>query len=367
VFPGLIDAGSHLGLAEILLEVATRDEGEIARIQPQLRTASAIHPFSEHIRAARCSGITTALAMPARGWLRGQSAVIDLAGWTFRDMARGEDFALHVALPVLPPGLTGDDREERIAEQAGQMREIHEFFTRAAHYAEVMGRPGDEQPRHERDLRLETMTPYLRGDRPVVFHAQSNKEIVESIDFAEKHGLRCVICGGREAWKCAAQLAEKQIPVIIAKVTSYPAGEYEPFDSVFACAALLDQAGVYFAFASDSAADAFNLPLDVGLAVANGLSPERAMHALTLGAAEILGIADEVGSLAPGKVANVIICSGLPIQASAAVTGLFIRGRPVELTSMHTENLEKFRRRPEPKLDPPVELVGPPSLTRRGE
>jgi imidazolonepropionase-like amidohydrolase len=361
----MIDAASELGLSEILEEPATRDEGEIAHIQPELRAASAINPFSEHIGTARCSGITTALAMPARGWIRGQSAVIDLAGWTFPDMRRSDDFALHVAIPVLPADLTQEEREKRTTKHEEQMRELDDFLIEARHYADVMDLPDSKTAHHERDLRLEAMRPYVRVERPVVFYAQSYKHILESIDFADKHRLRCVICGGREAWKCADLLAEKKIPVIIAKVTSYPGGKYEPFDSVYACAAVLDSAGVQYAFASGSASDSFNLPIDVGLAVANGLAPDRAMYAMTLGAAKILGIDDQVGSLEPGKIANVFISSDLPIEVTSGVTAVFIRGKPIALTSIHTENLEKFSRRPEPKLPPPAELVGPPSLSRR--
>ena len=364
VYPGLIDAGSTLGLSEILLEAATRDESEIARIQPELRAASAINPFSEHIRTARCSGITTTLVRPDRGWLRGQSAIVDLAGWTLDDMQHGGDFALHIDLPVLPPDLPKDDRKKRTTEHEEQLREINDFFERAKLYARVMETP-DAPRHHERDLRLESMIPYIRGDRPVVFHANTYKEIIESIDFAAKHELRCVISGGSEAWKCADRLANENIPVIIAKVTNYPRGDYEPFDSVYACAATLDAAGVRYAFGSDSASDAFNLPIDVGLAVANGLAPERAIYGLTLGAADLLGIAGEVGSLEAGKAANLIVTTGSPIQVSSAVTCVFIRGKPIELTSIHTENRDRLSRRPEPKLPPAPELVGPPAFSRQ--
>ena len=366
VYPGLIDAGSELGLSEILLEPATRDEGEIAHIQPEIRAASAVNPFSEHIRTARCSGITTALVRPAHGWIRGQSDVIDLAGWTLSDMQRGDDFALHINLPVLPPDLPKVDQEKRLTEHEEQIREINDFVEQAKLYAKVMVMP-DTPRHHERDLRLESMIPYICGDRPVVFHANTYKEITESIDFAAKHELRCIISGGSESWKCADRLAKENIPVIIAKVTSYPRGDYEPFDSVYACTATLDAAGVRYAFGSDSASDAFNLPIEVGMAVANGLAPERAMYGLTLGAADLLGIAGEVGSLEAGKAANLIITTGPPIQVSAAVTCVFIRGKPIELTSIHTENRDHFGRRPEPNLPPPAELVGPPAISRRPE
>jgi imidazolonepropionase-like amidohydrolase len=102
-----------------------------------------------------------------------------------------------------------------------------------------------------------------------------------------------------------------------------------------------------------------------GMAVAHGLSRERAERALTLGAAEILGVADRLGSIDVGKQADLIVTTDSPLQTVNQVTHMFIAGSPIELTSMHTENYEKFRNRPAPKLPPPIELRGPPNLTTR--
>jgi imidazolonepropionase-like amidohydrolase len=148
-------------------------------------------------------------------------------------------------------------------------------------------------------------------------------------------------------------------------VLSYPRGEYETWDSVYRCASELDRAGVRFCFGSESASGAFDLGSIVGMAVAHGLPRERAEYALTLGAADILGIADRVGSIEPGKRADLIVTTDTPIQTVAQVTHMFIDGRPIELTSMQTENYEKFKNRPMPKLPPVPELRGPKSLTAR--
>jgi adenine deaminase len=101
------------------------------------------------------------------------------------------------------------------------------------------------------------------------------------------------------------------------------------------------------------------------MAVAHGLSPEKAEYALTLGAAEILGIADRVGSIEPSKHADLIITTDTPLQTVAQVTHVFIDGRPLDLSNMHTENYLMFKNRPAPKLPAEVELRGPKSLTTR--
>lgn len=362
VYPGLIDAGGILGLSEILMLAQSRDHGDIATIEPELWTGSAINPFSAHIRVSRAAGITTAVTLPTRGTIAGRDTIIDLDGWTMTQMKRSDRFALHMQAPSLPVDLPDDPekKKEIIEEHKTETEALEAFMQRAKLYAtQIAG--GSDLPR---DLRMEAMMPYVRGEAPVVFQANEYKHILDTLEFAEKYGLRCVIRGGSEAWKCADLLAEKDVPVIISSVTNYPSSKYEPFDSVFANAAMLDKAGVRYCFATGSAAEAFNLPIHVGMAVANGLPVDRAERAVTLGAAEILGIDDQVGSLEVGKVANVIVCSDSPIQVTSGVTHMFIRGEPVELTNVQTENLERFKNRPAPQLTPEKDLVGPPSLTR---
>jgi hypothetical protein len=169
------------------------------------------------------------------------------------------------------------------------------------------------------------MIPYLRGEKPVVFAASSYKAILETIEFADKHRLRCVISGGAQAWKLADTLAQKKIPVILGPVTSYPRGRFEAWDSVYSC--------------------------------------ERAAYALSLGAARILGIDDRAGSIEPGKQADLIVTTHSPLQTVFRVTHMFIDGRPIDLTNKHTRDYQRFKNRPTPTLPPPPDLLGPPSLT----
>ncbi|MCH8282471.1 MAG: amidohydrolase family protein, partial [Chloroflexi bacterium] len=323
-----------------------------------------IHPHSEHVRIARTVGITSQLTKPTGGHISGQSAVINLDGWTADDMLVKERVALHMSIPILPARLTGDDKKEKLEKHKETMREIEDFLDTAKKYAAAKkAAVVDPTIAPDTDLRLEAMVPYVRGEKPVIFSASSYKAILDTIDFAEKHGLRPIISGGAEAWKLADTLKEKEIPVILGTALSYPRGRFEAWDSVYTCASVLDEAGVSWCFASESAAHAYNLGIQAGMAVAHGLDPDRAMYALTLGAATLLGIDEDLGSLEEGKIANVIVTTHPPTQTVSRVTHMFIRGMPIELTSLHTENYVKFRDRPEPVLPPEKELVGPPSFT----
>lgn len=405
VYPGLIDAGSILGLSEIDSLRATRDFREIGTYNPHLIAANAVHPHSELIPIARTAGITTTLAKPSGARVSGQSSVIHLDGWTAPEMIVVGAFGLHLGVPSLPidllearrrgPGeeddhlceslsmglasaeglefgtAPADDPDEqkrkRKEEHNKAMRDLEEYFARAKHYSDIK-LLGEKTPDllFETDLTLEAMIPYVRGEKPVILEAATYKEILDALEFAQKHKLRPVLYGAQESWKLADRLAKENVPVILATTLSYPRGEYEPWDSVYRCAGDLDRAGVRIAFASDSASAAFDLPSMAGMAVAHGLPREKAERALTLGAAEILGIADGVGSLEPGKQADVIVTTGSPAQTVSVVTHMFINGRPIPLTSMHTDNYEKFKNRPAPKLPPPrTDLKGPKALSAK--
>ncbi len=368
VYPGLIDCGSMLGLTEIGMLRVTRDYRDIARFSPHLRAASAVHPHSEHIRIARTAGTTTALTVPAGGIISGQSAAVHLDGWTADEMLVVKDFALHILVPSLPARLPDDPKKkkEMTKKHKEAEKELKEFMVRAKHYAEVK-ELADEDPQieYEVDPALEAMVPYVCGEKPVVLTASSYKEILDAIEFADEYELNWILGQGREAWKLADKLAEKNISVILSPALSYPRGEFEPWDSVYRCAGELHRAGVRFCFASRSASGAYNLGTQVGMAVAHGLPLRHAERAVTLGAAEILGIADRVGSIEVGKQADLILTTDTPLQTLSQVTHMFINGKPIELTSMHTENYEKFKNRPAPNLPPLGDLRGPPSLTAR--
>jgi imidazolonepropionase-like amidohydrolase len=382
VYPGLINAGTSLGLTEIGSVAGSVDEADIARFQPELLALSAYNPFSAAIDVTRCEGVTTALVTPgSRGpqapgseprpsFVAGRAGLVQLQGWTMPEATRQPVVALMVNLPSLPVEYPRrqskkerEEQDKRRAEHRRNVLELQKFWERARRYADAdvvrrAPRPG-EVPF---DRRMESMRPFVLGERPVLLSANDYKEIVEAVEFARRYGLRAVIHGGREAWKLADRLAADHVDVIIERATAYPGGEFEPWDSVYRNATVLAGSEVRFCFATGGASLAKQLGIEAGLAVAHGLDPDRAIRALTLDAAAVLGLDDRLGSLDPGKVADVIVTTGSPLQASTYVVAEFIAGRPVDLTSKHTLNDAKFVARPAPRLPAEADLRGPPAM-----
>jgi imidazolonepropionase-like amidohydrolase len=222
---------------------------------------------------------------------------------------------------------------------------LREMFEAAREYARVAGgaeREGRSPPAW--DPRLQALAPYALGQSPVVFHADWADQIADALDFAKEQGLRPMIAGGQQAWKVADRLALADVPVLLGPVLALPAEQDEPYDAPFANAGLLHRLGVRFAFRSNESSSARDLPYHAGMAVAFGLPEDDALRALTADAAEILGL-PEVGTLTPGKRADVIVTDGSPLQIRSSMKHVFIGGRDVGLQTHHTQLYEKYSRR----------------------
>lgn len=346
VYPGLIDAGSELGLREIGSVRGTVDVEEAAGLQPDIRALTAVNAASEHFAVTRFNGITAALTRPG-GALGGQSGVINLAGWTGEEMRVKNPVALHVQFPQPLPErlrdfLTPEEWTRRQAEGAARERRLREFFESAQEYAARRAAAGDRVPV---DPRLEAMLPYITGKAPVVVHANDARTIRSAVKFAGDFKLKMMLAGGLGAWRVAALLKEKDIPVLYGPVFSLPGQDYDPYDAPMAGPALLHKAGVRICFQSADAAHARDLPHHAGMAAAYGLPRDAALRAVTLGAAEILGVADQMGSLQAGKLGNVIVTDGDPLEPTTSLHALFIAGKPVPLESKHTRLYETYRQR----------------------
>jgi len=174
VYPGLIDAASQLSIVEISGIEQTRDFSELARFQPDVRTLSAVNPFSAHVAVARAEGITTVAVLPAGGVISGRAGVIQLRGWSMPEMLRQDNVGLVVDLPSLPANLPSEDRAKKLDEHEGRILEIERYFETAQHYAEVYGGPHADT---RRDVRLEAMVPYVRGEKRIGLHVSNAQTI----------------------------------------------------------------------------------------------------------------------------------------------------------------------------------------------
>ena len=337
VFPGFIDAGSALGLTEISSVAGSVDRREIGEVQPDLLSATAVNAHSALLPVTRAGGVTSSAVFFEGPLIAGQGAWIRLAGTSTEELIFRRRLALHVDVP-------GVRRGDSAAPP--QVAVLEDWFRRGREYREmkaVATRTGSPAP--PVDLRLEALEPYVRRDLPVVFTAQRESQIRLVVDLASSLKVRAILSGGRDAWKVAGLLREKNIPVIVGPVHDLPSERYDPYDSVYANPGRLVKAGVPIAFRSDEAALARNLPYHVGTAVAFGLPYDRAVEALTLGAAKIFGVDRELGSLEVGKLADVIVTDGDPFEPTSRVLYLFIDGKPVSVENRHTRLYKSFRDR----------------------
>jgi imidazolonepropionase-like amidohydrolase len=209
----------------------------------------------------------------------------------------------------------------------------------------VTGAGRGDRPAPETSLALEALAPYARGEAPVVIRADDEDEIRGAVRFASEQGLRLVIAGGLEAWRCADLLKEKDAAVLL-KVHRSPSRESDPYDAPYANAAVLHRAGVRFAIVTDDAENVRNLPYEAAMAAAYGLPAAEALRAITLSPAEIFGVADRVGAIAPGLDATLVLTAGDILDTRTQVTQVLVEGLPQPLETRHTRLYERYKDRP---------------------
>jgi imidazolonepropionase-like amidohydrolase len=356
VYPGMIDSGTTLGLEEIGSVAGGQDTSEIEDNNANIHVDVAIHPASTHIPVTRVNGITTALTAPQGGTIAGQSALINLDGWTWKEMTLKTPVAMHINWPSVGrrrgfdfAALTNPrSLPELRREQERQVENLKKTLLDAKAYADAKdARAKDASlPKQDVDLKKEALIPVVRGQMPVIVEVQLARDIKRAVEFADEMKLKIIISGGVEAHKVADLLKTKNIPVLIGPVLRFPQNEDDPYDEPFANAGLLSKAGVKIAFQTADSAYSRNLPYHAGMAAAFGLPKEEALKAVTIYPAEIFGVADKIGSIEQGKIANLIVTDGDPLEIRTQIKYLFINGNQVPLTSKHTELYEKYKARP---------------------
>jgi imidazolonepropionase-like amidohydrolase len=353
VYPGMIDGGTQLGLTEIGSVPGGDDTQEIGDFNPHNVALTAVNPHSELIPVTRVNGVTTAITAAEGGLISGQAGLIDLLGWTPAEMAARRQAAMVVSYPSLGGGGfgggggRGPERSdaERREELDRRTRSLRSYFADAKAYADMKGRVASAGGVRRVNQAMEAMTPIMRGEMPVIFDVTTVDQIRGVLALADTFGIKVILRGAREAWRLADTLAMRKIPVIVGPLTSAPGAE-DPYDMTYANPGVLARAGVKIAFQTSDAGNSRNLPYNAALAVAYGLDADAALRALTINPAEMFGVGDRYGSLAPGKVANVVVTTGDPMDVRSVVRHLFIRGQAIPLDDRHTRLYEQFRARP---------------------
>jgi imidazolonepropionase-like amidohydrolase len=334
VYPGLIDAGTGLGLQVAGGMAGPVDNFELGPYNPHLEAYIGIDHTSEILGCQRVGGFTTVVTgLNGRGEpIPGYDSMIDLWGWTPQAMAVEKRIGLRVNW--------AEDRAE----------ELKSYFLEAKAYAaRVEMAEAGELSDFEWDVRMDGLIPVVTGKVPVIFEAREEDDIKAAVEFAEELDLPYVIRGGRDAWKITDFLAEHDVKLLFSGIHGTP-GREEPYDIHYATPALLHEAGVDFAIYSGGVANVFSLTYEVGMAVAFGLPMEKALRSLTIDAARILRVDDRLGSIEEGKVANLLITTGNPVEYTSQVLTMFVRGERVPWDDKFNRLLRRYRGRAGEKL-----------------
>ncbi|HEX2272115.1 MAG TPA: amidohydrolase family protein [Pyrinomonadaceae bacterium] len=359
VYPGLIDAYTNLALPEatpgpspgggggaaFLIAQARPSPGgpnstQPVGLQPEVMVEDVIRASDADLESSRNVGITTALTAPRSGIWMGQSALINLSGETPQKMIVRSPVAMHVGFTPLRGAYPGS--------LMGVFATLRQMMLDAQRYRDSM-QIYERNPRGirrpETDRSLAALVPVVDGRMPVVMLANTEREISRALDLAAEFKLKLIVAGGREAERVADRLAKQNVPVLLSlnlprrTTAALPEADPEPLrvlrDRVEAqqTAGKLARAGVRFAFQSGSMSNMSDLMLNASRVIENGLSATDAVRAFTIWPAEILGVANQLGSIEVGKIANLTVTRGDLFDRNSRVAHVFIDGRPIDLRS----------------------------------
>ncbi len=353
VYPGFIDAYSHLGLAEIGAIPSTTDFREMGRENPELKVVWAINPHSVHFGTGRVTGTTTALVAPAGGTFPGISALVKMDGWALPEIAVNEAATSFINFPMTPRvSREGAPAQKEAAEDVTSklVEKIRDYLKEARRYLELKklaaADPAVKAP--EYNAKYEALEPVLAGTLPVIISVEKAKDIELAIKFVREEKLKAIFRGCGQGFKVADKIKQSGIPVIIDSLYTGPSEPEDGYDAPYRNVVELAKAGVLICFSSgDDTAQGKDLPYHAAKAVAFGLPREEAVKALTINPAKILGVADRLGSIEAGKDADLIIAAGDPLDMRTEVKQLVISGRAIDMSNWWETLYDKFKRRPE--------------------
>lgn len=371
VYPGMIAANTVLGLIEVSSVLGTNDQSETGTVNPNIRAEVQINPESDLLPVTRVNGVTSAVSVPRMaqgggGGIPGTSALIHLDGWTQEDMTIAKPVGLHVVWPNLTISRAwwetrSEEEQKKQREQAIQA--IRDAFEDARAYWTAKNAEGRQGvPRHDRDVKWDAMGRALRGEIPVMFHASSYAQIRSVLRFMDEQKLEnAVLVGGSDSWMLADELKKRNVAVILDGANALPNRNHEPYDTGMARAAKLHAAGVRFCMSDGGGShNSRNLPYEASMAAAYGLPRDEALKSITLYPAQILGVGDRLGSIEAGKIADLMVTTGDPLEITTRVEQVYIEGRPISMESRHTRLFHKYDGRPR---GPKARSLGPSART----
>lgn len=327
VTPGLVNAETQLGLVEVGFGAGANESRARSTdgVTPDFASWDGLNPRSVLIPPAREGGVTSVMSTPVGGLIAGQSSMIDLYGDTRADMILRAPAAMIAGI-----GDAGGDGAPAKGQVVSKLRELLQdtrFYQK--HVAEFDR--GESRQLSASPAGLAAMVPVLEGRVPLLIDADQASDIQSVIDLAKEFGIKVILGGGEEAWEVADRLATAKIPVLAGAMSNIPMS-FSALGARQDNVTLLRKAGVQVAIIGNGGGDeelfnVRNIRYEAGNAVGYGLSWDEALKAITETPAEIFGVADRIGSLQPGREANVVIWDGDPFEFATRAVAVYVRGQ----------------------------------------
>lgn len=340
VYPGFIAPNNQLGLVEVEAVRATRDDREVGFFNPSIRSIIAYNTDSKVTPTIRSNGVLLSQITPRGGRISGQSSVVQLDAWNWEDATVSTDEGIWMSWPryYTWTGWWAEPGEIKMNDNYNdQIQTIKDYFKEAKAYAEA-------KPSEEKNLKFEAMKGLFDQSKTLYVRVDFSKAMMEAVNFAKAEGIKIVLVGANDAWMITDFLKENNIPLIISQTHRLPSREDEDIDMPFKMPKILSDAGIDFTLSIGDMWQQRNLPFQAGHAVGFGLDYEKAVQAITLNPAKIMGIDATYGSLETGKSATLFISKGDVLDMrTCTVEQAFIDGREIDLNNKHKALYEKFK------------------------
>lgn len=337
VTPGLIHGGTTLGLVEVGSIGETRETSEAGEVNASFNVAEGLYPQATTIPVARMQGVTAAFVAPGDGLVGGQGVIIGLNGDRIEELVRVSPAALTINFGAESRDAGGGSRAGALARLRQLFADAQEYDRRKADYGRNAMRPLAAPPEE-----LEVLLQALQGKLIVVASADRRSDIESALRIAREFKLKMVLAGAAEGWMIAPTIAAAGVPVLVQNMRDVP--RWDGLNARLDNATLLRAGGVSVVIAQNDDGRDRGLRWSAGNAVRNGMSWDDALKAITLAPAQAFGVADRMGSLEAGRIADVVVWSADPLDFASAAEHVIIGGKEVPLTSRQTELRERYRK-----------------------
>lgn len=339
VTPGLFHGGTTLGLVEVGSIEDTRENYEAGSINASFNVAEGLNPAATTIPVARMEGVTAAFVAPTDGLIGGEGVIIGLNGDKIEDLVRVSPAALVI-------NVGADGREAGGGSRAGELAKFRQLFADAQEYARRRADFGRNQmrPLSASPEDLDVLDQALQGKLLVVALADRRSDIESALRLQREYHLKMILGGGAEGWMIASEIAAANVPVLVQNLRDVP--RWDALNARLDNATLLRQAGVNVVLAQNDDGRDRDLRWSAGNAVRNGMTWDDALRAITLAPAQAFGVADRMGSLDAGKIADVVVWSGDPLDFASQAEHVLVGGKEVPLVSRMTQLRDRYRTLP---------------------